>query len=135
MSRKIFSVLLIILFISISPIVNGQQNGGFVVAQNKEPIYGRSTGETEDSASILVDEIAKHLHKLPNKRVTVADFTDIEGNDLEEGKLFAEQVITRMLRHGGFRVIERSRLNKVLEEKSSTWPELPKRKKKRSVLY
>lgn len=117
MNVNLFLTLIIILFLGCAPTVSAQKNQEILLAQKQDPASARSTVETEDSASIMVNEIAKHLDKLPNKRVTVADFTDIEGDDLEEGKLFAEQVITRMLRHGGFRVIERSRLNKVLEEK------------------
>jgi hypothetical protein len=112
----IFSLIMIFL-VGFSTSVSGQPDKAVLIALNNASVSERSADENEDSASIMVEEIAKHLHKLPNQRVTVADFTDIEGNDLEEGKLFAEHIITRMLRRGGFRVIERSRLNKILEEK------------------
>ncbi|MBN1847124.1 MAG: hypothetical protein JW932_00915 [Deltaproteobacteria bacterium] len=110
-------MMIITVFMGCEAIATAREDQVAWTAQKQDPGSARSTVNEEDSASIMVNEIARHLHKLTNKRVTVADFTDIEGNDLEEGKLFAEQVITRMLRHGGFRVIERSRLNKVLEEK------------------
>jgi TolB-like protein len=111
----IFSIIL--LFVGSATSVNGQPGQAVLIAQNNASMSEKNAVEDEDSASVMVTEIAKHLHKLPNQRVTVADFTDIEGNDLEEGKLFTEQIITRMLRHGRFRVIERSRLNTILDEK------------------
>lgn len=69
-----------------------------------------------DSATQLSNAIIKHIHKLPNKRVTVADFTDIDGNDTEEGKLLAEQILNRLLRVESLIVIERKQLNKILKE-------------------
>lgn len=117
MSSKIFIILTIIFFLSCAPDVNKSQSPDIPSSQKEDTVSQEWMPETENSAAYMAEEIAKHIYKLPNNRITVADFTDIEGNGLEEGKLFAEQVIARILGHGGIRVIERSQLNRVLEEK------------------
>ncbi len=75
-----------------------------------------SASGSQDTSSILFENIKKNIHKLPNKRLTVADFTDINGNETEEGKLLAEQIITKLTQIDELIVIERKQLNKILKE-------------------
>jgi|GEM_PF-1348827 len=69
-----------------------------------------------DSATVLTDAIMRHVHKLPNKRLTVADFKEIDGDETEEGKLLTEQIITRLSRVNGLKIVERNQLDVIYEE-------------------
>ena len=70
----------------------------------------------DDAATVMVNTVVEHVHKLPNKRLTVAEFTTIDGGESEIGKLIAEKITTKLSQVGGFRVIERKQLNKILAE-------------------
>lgn len=70
----------------------------------------------DDAATVLVKTVVKHIHKLPHKRITVADFTAIDGGESEIGKLMAEKITTKLSQVGELRVIERKQLNKILAE-------------------
>jgi TolB-like protein len=72
--------------------------------------------EDRDTAAVLAEEILPHLHKLTHRRLTVGDFTDIDGEASEEGKLLAEQITTRLSRVEGLRLVERRQLNQILGE-------------------
>lgn len=74
----------------------------------------------EDPAQKIAQNIIANINKLPNRRVAVADFTDIEGNEITEGKLIAEQIITYLAQNTNVKVIERKQLNKVLAEQKLT---------------
>jgi TolB-like protein len=75
-----------------------------------------SVADGTDSATVLTDAIIRHVHKLPNKRLTVADFKEIDGDETEEGKLLAEQIITRLSRVNGLKIVERNQLDVIYEE-------------------
>ncbi|MGD2271462.1 MAG: FlgO family outer membrane protein [Desulfobacterales bacterium] len=70
----------------------------------------------DDAATVLVNTVVNHIHRLPNKRLTVADFTAIDGGESEIGKLIAEKITTKLSQIGELRVIERKQLNKILAE-------------------
>jgi TolB-like protein len=72
--------------------------------------------DAADSATVLTDAIIRHVHKLPNKRLTVADFKQIDGDETEEGKLLAEQIITRLSRVNGLKIVERNQLDVIYQE-------------------
>ena len=74
-------------------------------------------GEQEkEPADIIADAMLANISKLANKRVAVADFTDIYGNEIEEGKLLSEQVTTRLSQNQSITVVERKQLEKILSE-------------------
>ena len=75
-----------------------------------------SVADGMDSATVLTDAIMQHVHKLPNKRLTVADFKEIDGDETEEGKLLAEQIITRLSRVTGLKIVERNQLDVIYKE-------------------
>jgi TolB-like protein len=84
--------------------------------QAKRTAGSNPDGGEKDSAAILADAVSLHLHKLPNRRLTVADFTEIDGDESAEGKLLAEQITTRLSQIEGLRLVERRQLNKILDE-------------------
>ena len=69
-----------------------------------------------DSAVLMCDVFVQHAHKLPNKRISVVDFTEVDGSVTEQGRLLAEQIISRLSASTDLKVIERKQLNKVFEE-------------------
>ena len=74
------------------------------------------TDATRDSAAQMCDVFIKHAYQLPNKRISVVDFTGIDGSESREGKLLAEQIISRLSTVSDLKVIERKQLNKVFDE-------------------
>jgi TolB-like protein len=70
----------------------------------------------KEPADMIADVIISNISKLTNKKVAVADFTDIYGNEIEEGKLLAEQVTTKLSQNPSLVVVERKQLQKVLSE-------------------
>jgi len=85
----------------------------------KKDLPGNISSE-ENPAQKIAQNIIANINKLPNRRVAVADFTDIEGNEITEGKLLAEQIITYLAQNSNVKVIERKQLNKILEEQKLT---------------
>jgi len=71
---------------------------------------------TPDSAALMSDVFVEHAHKLPHKRISVIDFTEIDGTQSEVGKLLAEQIISHLSAIPDLKVIERKQLNKVFDE-------------------
>ncbi len=72
----------------------------------------------EDAISLITQMVIKNMDKLPNKRLAVIEFTDINGQPTEIGKLLAERIITRLVQHKEVNVVERSKVNKLLEEQN-----------------
>ncbi|MDD5066809.1 MAG: FlgO family outer membrane protein [bacterium] len=81
-----------------------------------QKVNAREESQEADFSAIVAEMALRNIGKLPNKRVVVFDFTDIDGNEMETGKLLAEQVTTRLVSVTGLIVVERQQLNKVLKE-------------------
>ncbi|MBD3226203.1 MAG: hypothetical protein GF313_15860 [Caldithrix sp.] len=109
MSTLKIILMLMILFVSVRCASVADQN---LASEDTNPAF-----DISEQISTL---ILKHVHHLPNRRVAVADFTDINGDELEEGKILAEQVITHLAGDSNLAVIERSQLHKVLDEQKLT---------------
>lgn len=75
-----------------------------------------SWSEEVDFVNIIMDVIIKNINKLPSKQVAVMNFTEINGQETEEGKLLAQQITTRLIEKGVLKVIERQQLDKVIKE-------------------
>ena len=86
------------------------------IFQAKPTAGENSDGGEKDRAAILADVVSRHLHKLSNRRLTVTDFTEIDGGESEEGKPLAEQITTRLSQIEELRRVERRQLNKILDE-------------------
>lgn len=112
------SVLLVILLFVIGCATPKQSNKTEVgtPAEGKPQPTVAATISQDDAASVLVSTVIENSHKLPNKRLTVAEFTYIDGSDSAIGKLIAEKITTKLSQDGRIRVIERKQLNKILEE-------------------
>lgn len=65
----------------------------------------------DDAATVLVNTVVEHVHKLPNKRLTVTEFTDIDGKESEIGKLNSEKVTTKLSQVKAIKVIERKQFH------------------------
>ncbi|MBU1076293.1 MAG: hypothetical protein KKH98_03310 [Spirochaetes bacterium] len=70
----------------------------------------------DDTPMVIVNVVINNIEKLPNKRVAVVDFTDIDGEEMEEGKILAEQIVTKLSQIEGIIVIERKQIKKILQE-------------------
>jgi len=114
----IYSVLLIFLtFIGCVSTPDKQQSSQPDLNRSEAPqTENGSVADGTDSATVLTNAIMQHVHKLPNKRLTVADFKEIDGDETEEGKLLAEQIITRLSRINGLKVVERNQLDVIYKE-------------------
>jgi TolB-like protein len=89
---------------------------GVTAEKISSPTKTAAPVDREDAATILVNTVVEHIHKLPNKRLTVTEFTDIDGGESEIGKLLSEKVTTKLSQVSEIRVIERKQLNKIIEE-------------------
>lgn len=70
----------------------------------------------DDSALRIAKMVKNNSDKLPHKSVAVIEFTDINGRPVEAGKLLSERIISCLVQYKELKVIERSKVNKVLEE-------------------
>lgn len=113
-SSVFFTILLLVLGCSST----GKNNNAEVIAAEKGTRQATTDApvKQDDAATVLVDTVVKHVHKLPNKRLTVAEFTTIDGGESDIGKLIAEKITTKLSQVGELRVIERKQLNKILAE-------------------
>lgn len=105
MKRIFFNVLLFLFIFSCAS-----------TAENKKVTSEKEIFNEEDAPTIIVNVVIKNVNKLPNKTVAVVDFSDIDGKELEEGKILAEQIITKLSQMEGIKVIARKQLNKILKE-------------------
>lgn len=56
------------------------------------------------------------LAKLKTKAITIADFNDIDGNTITEGKILAEELVANFSKNSNIKIIERKEIGKVLKE-------------------
>jgi TolB-like protein len=113
-SSVLFAILLLVLGCSST----GKNHKAEVITPETVTRQAETTAPVrqDDAATVLVNTVVEHLHKLPNKRLTVVDFTTIDGGESEIGKLIAEKITTKLSQVGELRVIERKQLNKILAE-------------------
>ncbi len=80
--------------------------------------YGKSIQgmELHEGLDDLIRQITKGLSSGSSMGVVVADFHGITGEVTALGRYMAEEMITRLFTLDGIRVIERSKLEKALEE-------------------
>lgn len=64
----------------------------------------------------IVKDITDNSQKFQNKKIVVYEFQDLGGRLKAEGRLIAERLTTKLVRTGEFEVIERGRLESVLQE-------------------
>ncbi len=103
MSTNALKLLVIVLFITVmSGCASGSKNVG-----KKKP----ADVMQEISQKVIQEAQANSI-----KRVAVMEFAAIDGEESPEGKLFAERIISILINDGSLNVIERSRIDKVLEE-------------------
>lgn len=106
--RKIF-MLIFLIFFSCSTNKQNIKEASEVAISNNEP-----------PAKVIADKVALNSDKLTNRRIAVADFSDIEGNSTAEGNLLSEQVITYLAQKSNLSVVERSKMNQILDEQKLT---------------
>ena len=113
-SSVFFAILLLVFGCSST----GKNNKAEVITAEKVTRQAKTDApvKQDDAATVLVETVVKHVHKLPNKRLTVAEFTTIDGGESDIGKLIAEKITTKLSQVGELRVIERKQLNKILAE-------------------
>jgi TolB-like protein len=116
MKKTTVLVTIFILVMGCSTAGKNNDAVGTTAAKEKNQTATVEPVRHDDAATVLVNTVLKHVHKLPNKRLTVADFTDIDGGESEIGKLIAEKITTKLSQVDELRVIERKQLNKILTE-------------------
>jgi len=107
-----------ILLLIIACATTKQSNKTEVIAPAEDKSRAASVAPVvqNDTATVLVNTVVEHIHKLPNKRLTVTDFINIDGSESEIGKLMAEKITTKLSQVGEISVIERKQLNKIIAE-------------------
>ncbi|MDD5067350.1 MAG: FlgO family outer membrane protein [bacterium] len=74
--------------------------------------------EEEDASLLIARMVIRNQEKLPNRSLAVIEFSHINGNPVPEGRLLAERIITRLAQYKEIKVVERNKVNKVLEEQN-----------------
>ena len=71
----------------------------------------------EEQINKLSGEMAEKITRANKQRVAVVDFTDLEGNVTQLGRLIAEEFSVALAGAGkGFRVVDRTHLNSIIKE-------------------
>jgi len=94
-------------FILFSGCVQQQQN------MPGQAVYSYSLDSQLDNLS---NQIVDSLTQKQKSKIAVIEFSDLDGNITEFGKYLSEELITRLFLTDKFYVVERSLLNKILEE-------------------
>jgi len=69
---------------------------------------------------VISQMVINNISKLPTQTVAVIDFCDLNGNSSQYGKLLAERIITQLVQQNGINVVERARIQKIMDEKKLT---------------
>lgn len=69
-----------------------------------------------DPAAAISETIISNAGKMDHMTVAVVYFTDIDGQESEEGKVLSERIVTMLAANGRIKVVERTKLNQVLDE-------------------
>jgi hypothetical protein len=87
-------------------------------------LCGQALAQAQDldkELSDLAENLATQVKEHGNKKVTVVDFTDLQGAATELGRYIAEQLtVNLVLSKKGFSVLDRANLNKILAEHKLT---------------
>ena len=77
--------------------------------------------DLDDTISLISANIAKEIAEKGNIAIAVANFTDLQGSDTQLGRFIAEEFsITLTEIRRGYDVVDRSRINYLLEERGLT---------------
>jgi len=75
----------------------------------------------DDSIANLAGNVAAGISKSSSKKVSVVDFTDLQGHANELGRFVAEELSVALVNAGkGFSVMDRANLNRLLDEHKLT---------------
>jgi TolB-like protein len=75
-----------------------------------------SAGKTKDIVREITGMVAQKAKTGSIKRIAIIEFTAISGDESGEGKLITERLITSIVNEGFVSVIERNKIDKLLEE-------------------
>ncbi len=82
------------------------------------PRYYQPKGIVKDPTDEICRQFQNQKSKLSGKRIAIAEFTDLSGNETAETKLFTERLTTSLATIEGLNIIERSQLKKLLKEQN-----------------
>ena len=88
------------------------------------PVAAKPKSNMDESINELVQKISQSMTAQRKTKIAVVEFTDLQGNVTNFGKYLAEELITRLFQTDKFRIIERSLLNKVVEEQKLSLTQL-----------
>ncbi len=74
------------------------------------------TMDIDTGLGILASQIAKSMQEEKKTRIAILDFTDLQGNVSDLGRFISEKLIIKLFETKKFNIIERNKLNKILEE-------------------
>jgi TolB-like protein len=80
----------------------------------------QNAGTAEEAATAIADQFISSIRPQPGgkqPRIAVQDLTGIDGRVTNLGRFLAEEVLTNLFSSGGFSIIERRHLRKIMEEK------------------
>lgn len=78
----------------------------------------KSQSNLENGIAELTEQITAEMAKSEKFVVAVVEFSDLQGNVSDLGRLISEELITQLYSTNKFRVIERQLLNKVISEQN-----------------
>jgi TolB-like protein len=77
--------------------------------------------DMEKEISVVAEKLAAQVKESGKKKVTILDFTDLQGNSSELGRFVAEQLSVSLVeRRSGFSVMDRANLKSILIEHKLT---------------
>src|SRR5688572_26535955 len=87
--------------------------------------FGKSafaqTNDLDTELSVLSDTVAALIHKHGKAKITVPDFTDLQGGTTELGRYIAEQLTVNLVMvKTNYSVLDRGNLRKIMTEHKLT---------------
>ena len=113
MRRNSHQVRLFLLIVALFAVCAMVQRQEIVSAQPGK--VGERSGIT-DSMDDLTQQLLNCELGEAKPRITVIDFSDLDGNECERGKFVAEELLMSLFKTGRFEVIERRLLTKLLQQ-------------------
>lgn len=113
MFKRIFKILLLLNFGCAQPPITHHP------IKEIPSIIETPTVETQKPTTpenFLAGEIIKKAENLHNKTIAVFNFTYIDGSEFNYGKLLAEKLIVELVSSGKLKVVERTQLEKILQQ-------------------
>lgn len=84
-------------------------------------VFSASAGTYEDELKTIASNMGQALEKAGLKTVAFASFKDLQGKETNLGKLLAEDLSAELVNYGkGVSVVDRSNLNRLMEDKKLT---------------